>query len=149
MKTYKSNIPEITLKYKNGNTKKVKIQSSKDSAEFLRNFFNEDTIELTESFVCVFLNRANNSIGWFKVSQGGLSGTIVDIRLILATALKCAASSIILAHNHPSGNTQPSNEDIKITNKVKAAGEYMDIKVLDHIILTDESYYSFADENLI
>jgi DNA repair protein RadC len=87
--------------------------------------------------ICIFLNRQNNTIGWFKVSQGGLSGTVIDIRLILATALNCLASAIILCHNHPSGNLHPSEADISMTKKLQEASKLMDIQVLDHIILTE------------
>ena len=149
MKTYKENLPEITLKYKSGEQKKVKISKSKDSFDIMRLFFDQDTLELTESVIALFLNRSNNTIGWLKVSQGGLNGTIVDIRLILATALKCAASGMILAHNHPSGNKQPSDNDIKITTKLKDAGNIMDIRLLDHLIITETEYFSMADEVLI
>lgn len=148
MKEYMSNIPELTLKYKTGEIKKVQVHSSKDAADYMRQMFDEDTIEACESVVVVYLNRKNNSIGWFKVSQGGISGTVIDVRLVLATALKCLASGMIMCHNHPSGNTDPSESDQKITQKLKEAGATMDIQLLDHIILTpDGSYYSFADED--
>lgn len=148
MKEYMSNIPELTLKYKTGEIKKVQIHSSKDAADYMRQMFDEDIIEACESVVVVYLNRKNNSIGWFKVSQGGISGTVIDVRLVLATALKCLASGMIMCHNHPSGNTDPSESDQKITQKLKEAGATMDIQLLDHIILTpDGSYYSFADED--
>ena len=149
MKTYKENLPEITLKYKSGEQKKVKITKSKDSFDVMRLFFDQDTLELTESVIALFLNRSNNTIGWIKISQGGISGTVIDIRLVLATALKCAASGIIMAHNHPSGNKQPSHNDITITNKLKDAGNIMDIRLLDHLIITESEYYSMADEGLI
>ena len=149
MKTYKENLSEITLKYKSGEQKKVKIKSSKDSFDVMRLFFDQDTLELTESVIALFLNRSNNTIGWIKISQGGISGTVIDIRLVLATALKCAASGIIMAHNHPSGNKQPSHNDITITNKLKDAGNIMDIRLLDHLIITESEYYSMADEGLI
>ncbi len=99
-----------------------------------------------EEFWVVFLNRANKVVSTHKISQGGLSGTVVDTRLIMKLALEQLASSIILVHNHPSGNTNPSNHDKNITQKIKEAGKIMDIPVLDHIIITDAAYYSFADE---
>jgi len=148
MKTYKSNLPEITLKYKTGEQKKVKISSSKDAANVLIEFYNQDTIELTESFIVLFLNRNNNTIGWYKVSQGGLNGTVIDNRLILVTALNCAAHAIIVSHNHPSGNTTPSKADIKITNDLKNACKILDITLLDHIIITESNgYYSMGDNS--
>ena len=113
MKEYLTNIPELTLKYKSGLIKKVQIKSSKDAADYLRLMFEDDTMEISESVVVVYLNRSNNSIGWFKVSQGGISGTVIDVRLVLVTGLKCLASGMIICHNHPSGNTNPSESDYK------------------------------------
>ncbi len=149
MKTYKTNCPEIELKLKRGEVKKMQIKSSKDAYDAFKLFYDEDTIELTESFIAIFLNRANNTLGWLKVSQGGMTGTVVDIRIILGTALKIAAQSIILSHNHPSGNLQPSEADITLTKKIKEAGVFMDISILDHIIYTESGFYSFADEGLM
>ena len=150
MKEYKTNIPEITLKFKAGNTKKTKITCSSDANEILKNFYDQDTIELTESVIVIFLNSANNTIGWIKHSQGGLNGCIVENKTILATALKCAANSIIISHNHPSGNSKPSNADINITNKLNEACKILDINLLDHIIVGESNgFYSFADEGLI
>jgi len=88
-------------------------------------------------------------LGITSISEGGLSGTVVDVRLILATALKAGASSMILCHNHPSGNLKPSEADYKITQKIKDAGETMDIQVLDHLIITGEAYFSFSDEGVM
>ena len=95
------------------------------------------------------LNRANKVIGIFAVSSGGMCGTIADPRVIFAAALKSCAISIILAHNHPSGNLRPSQSDIDLTNKLRAAGKLLDIEVLDHIILAEDSYLSLADEGLL
>jgi DNA repair protein RadC len=146
MKEYKAALPEITLKYKSGETKKVKIENSKDAYEVMKTFYDQDTIELTESVIVLFLNRNNTTIGWFKVSQGGLAGTVIDNRLILVTALNCGAHSIILSHNHPSGNLKPSQPDINITNRLKLACDTLEIKLLDHIIVTENNgFYSLAD----
>jgi len=149
MRTYKTNCPEIELKLKRGEVKKMQIKTSRDSYEAFKLFYDQDTIELTESFIALFLNRANNTLGWLKVSQGGMTGTVVDIRIILGTALKIAAQSIILSHNHPSGNLQPSEADISLTKKIKEAATFMDICILDHIIYTESGFYSFADEGLM
>lgn len=149
MKEYKSTIPEITLKYKSGDTKKVKVNSSKDAADYMRELYDIDTIEITESAIVLFLNRANNSIGWYKVSQGGINGTVIDIKLIIATALKCASSGIILSHNHPSGTLIPSEEDKKLTKKLNEACKILDIFLLDHVIITESGHYSFADDGLL
>jgi len=102
-----------------------------------------------EEFWLLMLNRANRVLGRFKVSQGGLSGTVIDTRIILKKALDNLASSIVVCHNHPSGNNQPSDADVKITQKLKKAAEMLEIKLLDHVIIADKSYFSFADEGLI
>jgi len=102
-----------------------------------------------EEFWLLMLNRANRVLGRFKVSQGGLSGTVIDTRIILKKALDNLSSSIIVCHNHPSGNMQPSDADVKITEKLKKAAEMLEIKLLDHVIIADKSYFSFADEGLI
>jgi DNA repair protein RadC len=102
-----------------------------------------------EEFWLLMLNRANRVLGRYKVSQGGLSGTVIDTRIILKKALDQLATSIIVCHNHPSGNTQPSDADIKITEKLKKAAEMLEIKLLDHVIIADTSYFSFADEGLV
>ena len=102
-----------------------------------------------EEFWLLMLNRANRVLGRFKVSQGGLSGTVIDTRIILKKALDNLSSSIIVCHNHPSGNKQPSDADVKITEKLKKAAEMLEIKFLDHVIIADKSYFSFADEGLI
>jgi DNA repair protein RadC len=102
-----------------------------------------------EEFWLLMLNRANRILGRYKVSQGGLSGTVIDTRIILKKALDNLASSIIVCHNHPSGNKQPSDADLRITEKLKKAAEMLEIKLLDHVIIADKSYFSFADEGLI
>lgn len=101
-----------------------------------------------EEFWIVFLSRSNKIIDKLKISQGGVSGTIIDVRLIMKPAIEKLASSIILCHNHPSGTLNPSKEDIEITKKIREAGKIMDIEVLDHIIVTDKAYYSFGDEGI-
>ena len=101
-------MPEITLKYKKGNTEKVKIGSSKDCFDVFMKFYDQDTIEINESVIVLYLNSANNTIGWHKHSSGGATQTVIDIKLIMITALQCGAKSIILSHNHPSGATRPS-----------------------------------------
>jgi DNA repair protein RadC len=149
MKKY--NLSEIKLSYsaKIPVSKRARITKSHDAYALFKENWNMDTIELLEEFKVMMLNRANDVIGIWKVSQGGTSGTVVDAKLVFAAALKCNASSIILAHNHPSGNTKPSLADIDLTRKLKAGGELLDISVLDHLILTIEGYYSFADEGKV
>jgi DNA repair protein RadC len=102
-----------------------------------------------EEFWVIFLNRANRIIEKYKCSQGGIAGTVIDIRIILKRALDVLASSFIIAHNHPSGNRMPSENDKQITEKLGKAGLQMDIKLLDHLIVTEDSYFSFADEGLL
>ena len=151
MTEYKALLPEITLKFKTGSEKKVKIGSSRDAYNLLKCFYDMDLLELTETFLVVFLNRSNNTLGWMRLSTGGIAGTVVDIKLIFATALKCAASGIILSHNHPSGNMLPSHEDERTTQKIKQAGLLFDISLLDHIIMgvEDGQFYSMADEGKV
>lgn len=149
MKEYKSLIPEIELKYKTGDVRKFKIQSSRDAAEAFRHFYDPDTIEMSESVVVIFLNSANNTIGWMRHSQGGINQSVIDIRMILGTALKCLATGIMICHNHPSGQLRESNEDKEITRRLKEGSKLFSITLLDHIILTEDSYYSFADEGLL
>ena len=149
MKEYKELIPEITLKFKkNPNQFMAQIKSSQDAFNLLKKFYDQDTIELCESVIALFLDRSNKSIGWFKVSQGGISASVVDVRLILATAIKCGASSIMLSHNHPSGQLLASINDIDSTKRLKMACEILDITLLDHIIVNDtlDNYFSFADD---
>ena len=97
----------------------------------------------------LFLNRGNRVLGGYKISSGGITGTVVDIRIILAIALKCLASGIILAHTHPSGELTPSRTDKELTQKLKEAAKLMDISLLDHLIITENAHYSFADEGIL
>lgn len=120
------------------------ITNSSDAAKLFKD--NWDEIEIRESFKVMYLNRGSKVLGIRRVSEGGLVGTVIDIRQILGIALKCGATAIILCHNHPSGNLQPSEADRKITRKIKQSGEVMDIKALDHLIISSENYLSFADE---
>ena len=120
------------------------------SSETVYSFFQPMLGDLEhEEFWLLMLNRANRVIGRFKVSQGGLSGTVIDTRIILKKALDNLATSIIVCHNHPSGNRKPSDADVKITEKLKKAADMLEIKLLDHLIIADKSYFSFADEGLI
>ena len=126
----------------------VKITSSKTSSNFIRQFYSDD-LGIFESFFILLLDRANNTTGYAKISQGGVAGTVVDIKIIAKYAVDFLASSVILAHNHPSGNKNPSNADISVTKKAKEALQLLDICVIDHIILTEESYYSFLDNGVL
>ena len=121
------------------------ITSSRDAAEIYRRYCSEK-IHYKEEFFIMLLNTANKPLGICKISEGGLSSTTVDVRNIFQTALKANAANVILFHNHPSGNLRPSEADRSITKKIIEAGKVMDIKVLDHVIMTAESYFSFTDE---
>ncbi len=125
---------------------KNKITGSKDAADFFSPMLGDLN---HEEFWVMLLNRGNKIIDTFMVSQGGISGTVIDVRLILKKALEKMASSIILCHNHPSGTMQASDADIKITRKIKNAAEIMDIAVLDHLIIGQNNYLSFADEGML
>lgn len=126
-----------------------KIRTSEDSFKNCMLFFNADNLSIKEEAVALFLNRGNRVLGGYRVSSGGIAGTVVDIRLILSIALKCLASGVILAHNHPSGELKPSKVDIDLTQKLKEAAKLMDINLLDHLIITISGFYSFADEGII
>lgn len=149
---YKSNhmdfniVNEIKLSYsRKGNSEKL-ISCSRDAVDVFRQYFDIDEIDYRESFFALYLNQANKVLGIKKISESGISSTIVDVRIIMQAALLCNASAVILAHNHPSGNLNPSNEDLKITQNIKNASEFLNIKLLDHCILTSTDYLSFADE---
>jgi DNA repair protein RadC len=126
----------------------VKVNTSKISYDFIKKFYSGD-IEVYESFFILLLNRANKTVGYAKISQGGVVGTYVDIKIIAKYAVDSLASSVILAHNHPGGNTAPSEQDKSITQRIKKALALLDVQVFDHIILTEDSYYSFADEGIL
>lgn len=146
-------VPKIKLSVKFSSKIKQselkKINSSVDAYEILKNCFDEETFLMQEQFIVLMLNNSNKVIGFYPLSSGGLTSTVVDVRLIFATAIKTLATAIIIAHNHPSGQTNPSGSDKHITEKIKKAGEVLDIKLLDHLIITDETYYSFADESIL
>ena len=143
-------VAEIQISYTPAIANKPEIKSALDAYHVIKEFFPEEQISLCEMFVVAYLNRCNRVLGVYVASKGGITGTVADIRLILGTALKVAATGIILAHNHPSGNLTPSKADKDLTYKIKEAAQYLDIQVLDHLILAWENeYYSFADEGVI
>ena len=144
----KINVPEIKLSYVSARSKPFSgtVESSESAEKILRSIIKKQEIELREQVVVLYLNNANKVLGYYRHTTGGLTSSIVDTRLILATALKSLSTSIILCHNHPSGSLKPSQADINLTDKLKNAGKQMEIKLLDHIIITKQSYYSFADQ---
>jgi DNA repair protein RadC len=125
---------------------KTVIRTSGEIAQYLKANLKDYTHEV---FAVVFLNRANKIISFQIVSTGGLTGTVADPRVILKKAIEAEACSIVLSHNHPSGSLKPSRADEELTQKIRMAATYLDIKVVDHIIVSDEGYFSFADEGLL
>lgn len=125
------------------------IKTSVDSVNVLRSAWNMNTIELYEEFKVLYLDRRNGVIGIRELSRGNVCGTVVDIRLLLYIGLSCNCSAIVISHNHPSGKVNPSNADTILTQKIHEACQIMNLKLLDHIILTPDRYYSFADEGLL
>ena len=147
----KIRVSEIEIRYRNKVKSKDRtcITSSTDAHSLIRESWNSESMELNESFKCLLLNRANHALGIVNHSIGGIAGTVVDIRLLFAAAIKANATGLILAHNHPSGNLKPSYQDIQLTKRVKEAGMLLDIQLLDHLILSSESYLSMADQGLV
>lgn len=147
MSNSKTNLAEIEVSYKPKNSHHPVIKSSDDVYYHLLRFFPEDTMSLQERFVVGYLNRSNRLLGAFEASVGGMTGTVVDIRIILSVALKSAAVGLVLMHNHPSGNYNPSQADIELTKKIKEASKLFDINIVDHLIVSaNPGYYSFAEE---
>ena len=150
MRTKSNVVAEISVSYKPAIANKPIILTALDAYNVLLQFFSENTLQLQEQFVALYLNRANRVLGCYKLSTGGITGTVADTRLILGTALKVAATGVILGHNHPSANLKPSLQDEQLTRKIKQAAELMDIKLLDHLIIgIDNNYLSMADQGLI
>lgn len=125
---------------------KTVVRSSRDIAQYLQTTLKDYNYEV---FAVVFLNRANKINHFEIISKGGITGTVADPRIILKKALEEDATSIVLCHNHPSGNLQPSRADEELTKKIKEAANFLDIKVIDHIIVSEEGFYSFADEGIL
>lgn len=144
-------VAEIELVYRTKvkASERPKASTSKEVYQILLQSWDENKIEFVEQFKILLLNRGNKVLGIYEISTGGMAGTIADPKIIFGAALKACASSIILSHNHPSCNLKPSNADIQLTRKIVSAGNLLDIAVLDHVIVSAEGYYSFADEGLI
>ena len=144
-------VAEVEVSYKsNCNiTERPKISCANDAYQILKRHWQLGRIELLEEFKLILLNTSNRVLGIVDISVGGVSGTLADPKIIFAVALKTNSSKIILAHNHPSSNLKPSDADIKLTQKLKEGGKLLDIEVCDHLIITNHSYYSFADDNEI
>lgn len=144
-------VPELSVSYTRSSSRIFEgtIASSADVARFLRSTFGKDEIELQEQFIVIYLNQARNIIGYYRHSKGGINSTIADKRIVIGTALKCAAVSLIVAHNHPSGNLKPSEADLALTKGLREGCTAVSITLLDHIIITKDNYYSFGDEGLL
>ena len=143
-------LAEVKVSYKMKLKDVVRVTSSRDAFNVLFPLFDADTIGFWEDFFLLLLNRASYALGWFKLSSGGTAGTVVDPKLVFMLALKTNACSIILCHNHPSGNLNPSNPDKCITEKIKKGAELLEIRLYDHLIVSpDSGYFSFADEGVL
>ncbi|PHQ30041.1 JAB domain-containing protein [Leeuwenhoekiella nanhaiensis] len=148
----KAQVNEIKISYEGGVKSKdwVQVSSSAQAAEVLFQNWDKRTMELQETFKIVLLNSSNKVKGICQISQGGIAGTLVDMRILFATVLKSLSVGLILAHNHPSGKLEPSKADIKLTNKIKKAASVFDIRLLDHLIFApDGDYYSFSDNGIL
>ncbi len=137
---------KLSYKLKQKASERPKVFDSNSVYKVLLNCYDADTIEYRESFKLLLLNRNNKVLGVMNVSEGGISETVVDVRLILQAVLLSNASHVVISHNHPSGNLKPSKGDDNVTNKIRKACEAIDVLLYDHIIVTSESYYSYADE---
>ena len=144
-------VAEIELVYRSKikASERPKIITSKDAYKILLQTWDENKMELQEQFKILLLNRGNKVVGIYEVSTGGITGTVADPRLIFTAALKANAVALILAHNHPSANLKPSNADTMLTQKIREGGKLLDINVMDHLIVCNEGYYSFADEGAL
>lgn len=144
-------VSEIKISYTNIELIKApKIKNSLMAKDIIFKSWNKDEIELFETFKVLYLNNSNSVKGILEHSKGGITGTLVDVRIIMATALKSLSTALILAHNHPSGILIPSKPDINLTKKIQMAADYFDIKIQDHIIISPNSeFYSFADNGLL
>jgi DNA repair protein RadC len=144
----KYSVGEVEVTYKTKTKPYLKVSSSKDTFNILERLWS-DKIEYQEEFCILCLNRANNVVSFTKVSMGGVNQITTDLKMILQICLASNASGLILSHNHPSGNMKPSQEDVNLTKKAEEACKLFDITMLDHIIMSKDSYFSFADEGLI
>lgn len=146
-----TSISEINLSYRPSpqSRKMNPIQCSNDAYRILKDLYNPDLICAREEFIVIYLNNTGRVLGHFKAFIGGISSVTCDLKIILGVGLKSLASSIILSHNHPSGNLKPSQSDLNMTKKVLKACQVLEIQLFDHILISDEGYFSFADEGLL
>lgn len=144
-------VAEVELVYRSkvNPSDRVKVLTSDHFAKLFRSIWNPDSMELLEEAKVIYLNRGNRVLGAFALSRGGLSNTVVDVKLVILAGLRLHCSYICLCHNHPSGSTKPSKNDEYLTNQINMAAGFFNIKLLDHIILTKDGYLSMSDEGLI
>ena len=144
-------VQEVQLIYKSKfkPSERPTVSSSRECYQLLLDGWNKKIMGFIEEFKILLLNRRSKVIGVYQVSSGSTCATLVDPILIFGAAIKAVASSIVLCHNHPSGNLKPSQADLNLTSKLAAGGALLDIKVIDHLIISEDGYYSFADEGLI
>jgi len=144
-------IPELQVSYNRSSGKFLSgaLTEAASVASFIRTTIGINEVELQEQFIVLYLSQSNHVIGYYKHSKGSINATVADMRIILGTALKCACIAMIVAHNHPSGNLKPSRADEELTKRLKESAALMDIKLLDHLIITKEGYLSFASEGLL
>lgn len=142
-------VSEIKVSYSNKGDKRIKINNSATARQVALSHWDLNIIEFQEEVKVILLNKANMVLGIYELSRGGSTSSVVDIKIILSVALKTHSSSIIVVHNHPSGNLNPSEADKRLTNRLNKACEVIDLVLLDHLIVTKESFYSFKDNNLI
>jgi len=149
--TLQHRVAEIQLVYRSNvkPSQRPKVSSSREAYEVFFKNWDLDKIEFVEQFKVMLLNRAHKVLGIYELSCGSVAGTVADPKLVFVAALKSNASSVIVAHNHPSGCLTPSQADINLTKKLKDGGKLLDIAVLDHVIVTSEGHYSFADEGIL
>jgi DNA repair protein RadC len=146
-----STVAEVELVYRHRvpAAQRPKITCSETAYTLLRAAWDEDKICLLEQFRILILDRANRAMATALISTGGMAGTVVDPKIVFAIALKARGAALIIAHNHPSGNTMPSPADLQLTKYLKYGGQLLEMPILDHLIITADSYYSMADEGIL
>ena len=142
-------VAELLVSYSPHIVSAQKISNSRESYSLITNYWNLDTIEMLEEVKVILLNKANKVLGIFDLLKGGICSSIIDVKIVLSIALKTLATGIIIVHNHPSANLTPSKADIDITQKLKYACKVIEIVLLDHLIISKEDYFSFADDGLL
>ena len=144
-------VAEVELVYRSKvpASERPKVKCSRDVYRLFIENWNQDKIEYLEEAKLLLLSRGSGVLGIYNLSSGGTAGTIIDPKLVFAAALKANAHSIIISHNHPSGNLQPSEQDIRLTRRIYQAGKTLDLELLDHLIVSNQGYYSFADEGVL